>query len=171
MIATYPIIAAIILILDQLTKLIIRMNIQPNEKIYIIGEWFSITFVKNTGAAFSIFSGNKFVTVGMTSILVLACLIFIIYEIKDGGSKFLSYCLTFIFAGGVGNLIDRVAMGYVTDMFSFGDFPVFNIADISVTCGCLLTVVYILFLQKRKESEEVTETIAANEDKEKTDNE
>lgn len=153
MIATYYIIAAVIFISDQLTKLIVRTNLQPYEKIYIIGEWFSITFVKNTGAAFSIFSGNKFVTVGMTSILVLACLIFIIYEIKDGGSKFLSICLTFIFAGGVGNLFDRVTKGYVTDMFSFGDFPVFNVADIFVTVGCLLTVVYIMFLNKKKDSE------------------
>ncbi|NLY87418.1 MAG: signal peptidase II [Clostridiales bacterium] len=152
MITLYPIIAAVIIVLDQLTKFIVRTGLNPGEKIYIIGEWFSITFVKNTGAAFSMFAGNKFVTIALTSALILACLIFIIYEIKDDGSRFLSICLTFILAGGIGNLMDRVIRGYVTDMLSFGSFPVFNVADIFVTCGCFLTVIYIMFLNKEKTS-------------------
>ncbi len=169
--ALYPIIAAVVLILDQLSKFFIRSNFVTGEKISVIGEWFTITFVKNTGAAFSMFAGNEFVTIFMTSALIVACLIFIANEFKNGGSRFLSICLTLIVSGGIGNLIDRVSLGYVTDMISFGNFPVFNIADIAVTCGCFLTVIYILFFHKNPDSADLSaeETKDASSDEAKNE--
>ena len=67
------------------------------------------------------------------------------------GSKVTAILLTFVIAGGVSNLIDRLTLGYVTDMISCGSFAVFNVADIGVTCGCFLTVIYLL-LEMRSES-------------------
>lgn len=143
----YPLIAALIIAADQATKFAVRASMQPGDRIPVIGDWFSIYYVRNTGAAFSMFSGNKMVTIALTSVLIILCLVFIIYEARKG-SKALAALITMIFAGGVGNMIDRLALGYVTDMISCWNFAVFNVADIFVTCGCFITVLYILFAYK-----------------------
>lgn len=149
----YPLIAALIIAADQASKYAVRAFMQPGDRIPIIGDWFSLYYVRNTGTAFSMFSGNKFITVALTSVLIVACLIFIIYEIRKG-SKTLAALITMIFAGGVGNLIDRLMLGYVTDMISCWSFAVFNVADIFVTCGCFITVVYVLFAYKEDDQNE-----------------
>lgn len=115
----------------------------PGDSIPIIGNWMRIYYVRNTGTAFSMFSGNRWITVVLTTVLIIACLIFIIKEAR-GGSKVLAILVTFVFAGGVSNMIDRLTIGYVTDMISFGRFAVFNVADIAITCGCILCMIYIL---------------------------
>lgn len=145
----YPVITAAVIALDQLTKYMVRSNMQPGDSIPVIGDWMRLLYVRNTGTAFSMFAGNKWITVVFTSILILACLIFVIREARSG-SRMVSVCLTFVIAGGVSNLIDRLALGYVTDMISCWSFAVFNVADIAVTCGCAVTILYLL-LEIRKE--------------------
>ena len=139
----YPLIAAFVIGVDQLTKYLVRSGMQPGDSIPVLGNWLRILYVRNTGTAFSMFAGNKWITVALTSVLIIACLIFVIKEARSG-SKGISILLTFVIAGGVSNLIDRLALGYVTDMISCGSFAVFNVADIAVTTGCALTVLYIL---------------------------
>ena len=146
----YPVIAAAVIALDQLTKYFVRANMQPGDSIPVIGNWLRILYVRNTGTAFSMFAGNKWITVVLTSVLIIACIIFVIKEAASG-SKVTAILLTFVIAGGVSNLIDRLTLGYVTDMISCGSFAVFNVADIGVTCGCFLTVIYLL-LEMRSES-------------------
>lgn len=146
----YPVIAAAVIALDQLTKYLVRANMQPGDSIPVIGNWLRILYVRNTGTAFSMFAGNKWITVVLTSVLIIACIIFVIKEAASG-SKVTAILLTFVIAGGVSNLIDRLTLGYVTDMISCGSFAVFNVADIGVTCGCFLTVIYLL-LEMRSES-------------------
>ena len=146
----YPVIAAAWIALDQFTKYLVRANMQPGDSIPVIGDWLRILYVRNTGPAFSMFEGNKWITVVLTSFLIIACTIFVIKE-AAGGSKVTAVLLTFVIAGGVSNLIDRLTLGYVTDMISCGSFAVFNVADIGVTCGCFLTVIYLL-LDMRNES-------------------
>lgn len=140
-----PLIAIGIVLIDQASKYIIATSLELGEKIYIIGNWMKITYVQNRGVAFSMFSGNQLITIFLTSILLILCLAFIL---KENENKALLVVLTCIFAGGIGNLIDRIFRGYVVDMISCGNFAVFNVADIFVTCGCILCAVYLLFFYK-----------------------
>lgn len=149
----YPLITAAVIALDQLTKYMVRSSMQPGDSIPVIGEWMRILYVRNTGTAFSMFEGNKWITVVLTSLLILACIVFVFREARSG-SKPVSVLLTFVIAGGVSNLIDRLTLGYVTDMISCWSFAVFNVADICVTCGCALTVLYILYEMKHEEGSE-----------------
>lgn len=145
----YPMIAVVVIALDQITKYLVRANMQPGDSIPVIGSWLRILYVRNTGTAFSMFEGNKWVTVVFTTVLIIACLVYVIHEARSG-SKVISILLTFVIAGGVSNMIDRLTLGYVTDMISCGRFAVFNVADIFVTCGCALTILYLI-LEMRKE--------------------
>ena len=146
-----PLIAIGIILVDQVSKYIIAISFEIGEKFYIIGDWMKITYVQNRGVAFSMFSGNQFITIMLTSILLIVCLAFII---KEKENKALLIVLTCILGGGVGNLIDRIFRGYVVDMISCGNFAVFNIADIFVTCGCILCAVYLLFFYKDDQKNE-----------------
>ena len=149
----YPAIAAAVIALDQLTKYLVRTSMQPGDSIPIIGNWMRILYVRNTGTAFSMFEGNKWITLVLTSFLIVACLVFVYREARSG-SRVIAVLLTFVVSGGISNLIDRFTLGYVTDMISCGSFAVFNVADIGVTCGCALTVIYMLFEMKKEESVE-----------------
>lgn len=143
----YPLIAAAVICLDQLTKYLVRANMQPGDRIPVIGDWMSIYYVQNTGTAFSMFSGNRFVTIFLTSVLIILCIVFIVTEAK-AGERIVPVLFTFVAAGGISNMIDRLALGFVTDMISCGKFAVFNVADIGVTCGCILTMIALVVLYK-----------------------
>lgn len=145
-------IAAIVIALDQFTKYLVRANMQPGDRIPVIGDWMSIYYVQNTGTAFSMFRGNQFVTVFLTSVLIVFCIIFIVREAKEG-QRLIPALFTFVAAGGVSNMIDRFTLGYVTDMISCGRFAVFNVADIGVTCGCVLTMIALIVLYKDEDKE------------------
>ena len=148
----YPLIAVLVIALDQFTKYLVRANMQPGDRIPVIGDWMSIYYVQNTGTAFSMFSGNRFVTVFLTSALIVFCIIFIVMEAR-AGHRLVPILFTFVAAGGVSNMIDRLMLGYVTDMISCGSFAVFNVADIGVTCGCILAMIALIVLYKDEEKE------------------
>ena len=93
------------------------------------------------------FSGNRFVTVFLTTLLIIFCIIFIVKEAREG-QILIPALFTFVAAGGVSNMIDRLTLGFVTDMISCGSFAVFNVADIGVTCGCILTMIALIVLYK-----------------------
>ena len=147
--AVYPLIAAVVIGLDQLTKYMVRSSMQPGDSIPLIGSWMRILYVRNTGTAFSMFAGNKWITIVFTAILITACIIYVVHEARSG-SRAVSILLTFVISGGVSNLFDRLTLGYVTDMISCWGFAVFNVADIAVTCGCALTIIYILIQMKKE---------------------
>lgn len=148
----YPLIAAAVIALDQLTKYLVRANMQPGDRIPVIGNWMSIYYVRNTGTAFSMFRDNRFITVFLTSALIIFCIVFIVKEARDG-HRLISILFTFVAAGGVSNMIDRLTLGYVTDMISCGSFAVFNVADIGVTCGCALTMIALIVLYRDEDRE------------------
>ena len=79
-------------------------------------------------------------------------MIFIVKEAREG-QQLISVLFTFVAAGGISNMIDRLTLGFVTDMISCGSFAVFNVADIGVTCGCILTMIALL-IQFRDENRE-----------------
>ena len=146
-------IALLVIALDQFTKFLVRANMQPGDRIPVIGDWMSIYYVQNTGTAFSMFRDNHFVTIFLTSALIIFCIVFIIKEARNG-QKLIPVLFTFVAAGGASNMIDRLTLGYVTDMISCGSFAVFNVADIGVTCGCVLTMIALIVLYKDEGKED-----------------
>lgn len=149
----FPLTSLVIILSDQITKYAVRTFMQPGDKIPVLGDWFNLYYVRNTGTAFSMFSGNKWVTVALTSVLIVACYAFMISELrkKTKAGDNLAMIINLIAAGGIGNMIDRLTLGYVTDMLSFWSFAVFNVADIFVTCGCFGAMLYILYTMKTGE--------------------
>ena len=148
----YPLLAVFVIALDQLTKYLVRSNTQPGDRIPVIGDWMSIYYVQNTGTAFSMFRDNHFVTIFLTSVLIIFCIVFIIREARDG-QRLIPVLFTFVAAGGISNMIDRLTLGYVTDMISCGSFAVFNVADIGVTCGCVLAMIALIIFYKDEDKE------------------
>ena len=146
----YPLIALLVIAADQITKYLVRANMKPGERIPLIGDWLSLYYVRNTGTAFSMFEGNRYVTVLLTSVLIIVCLTVIVTEAR-AGRTLVPVLLTLVAAGGLSNLADRLTLGYVTDMISCGSFAVFNVADIAVTCGCVLTMATLLLFYREEE--------------------
>lgn len=146
----YYLFAGLFIAADQLTKLLVRTNMYVGESICILGDFFKLTHIQNRGAAFSMLSGHRALLI-LIPLAVIAAALFVLSKIKDGHwSLYASW--TLILAGGVGNLIDRVLFGQVTDMLDFSIFPpVFNLADIGVTGGCVLFVIYVLLGDRLKE--------------------
>lgn len=130
----------IIVIIDQLIKMIILNHVDLNETINIIDNFFAITNVKNIGAAFSILSGNRLFLI---LISFLALIIIYYYLLKNKNLKKIEIVTYFLLIGGIiGNLVDRIVYGYVIDYLEFNlfnyNFPIFNFADICIVIGCLL---------------------------------
>ena len=125
--------------IDQATKVAFA-GMQPGESAgLVLGGLVDLRLVHNTGAAWGIFAGNT-VMLGIFSLVVVCLLVgYYIWDRKDA-NLFQVIGTALVVAGGIGNMIDRFAQGYVTDFIAvtFMDFPVFNVADIGVTCGVVL---------------------------------
>lgn len=135
---------------DQLVKYLIRSNFKEGETLPVIQDVFHITYVRNWGAAFSMFQNQPLVTILIPVVFMVLCAVFLVYGKKKGFDRMEMTAVAMIFAGGTSNLIDRTVIGYVTDMFDFRVFPVFNVADIAVTLGCALLFVYVLFFEGKR---------------------
>lgn len=136
----------ICIIADQVTKLLVLQNLKEGQSITVIKNFFSFTYVKNTGAAWGIF-GNS--TIALTLLSIAIILLFgYLYKMYHKEALIQS-ALAIIIAGAIGNLIDRIRMQFVVDFFDFNlfgyNFPVFNIADIAVTIGTILIIYYFIF--------------------------
>ena len=134
---------------DQYTKWLTVAYIDPNQQVDVIPGFMGLTNVHNTGAAFSSFEGMRWLFVAL--FLVLSVAIFWEYFKKPMPfTKFERWCIAAIYGGGLGNMIDRVRLGYVVDMLEtrFMEFPVFNVADCFITCGCILLLLHIVFFNK-----------------------
>lgn len=147
----YYLFTAAIIIVDQISKLMIRGWMNVGESIPVLGQFFRITYVRNTGAAFSMLSGQRVLLV-VIPVLVVAGALWYFHQHKDKHWTFYT-AWAMIIAGGIGNLIDRIFFGWVTDMLDFSIFPpVFNIADIGVTVGCGLFVFYTIMEERLQKS-------------------
>ncbi len=153
----YAILAAALVALDQVVKYLVRANIQAGQVIEVIPGLMGLTYVENTGAAFSMFSEHTWVLT-LVSAVVSAVLAAALFK-NVVRHPFGKLTLAVILAGAVGNLIDRALMGYVTDMFKtlFMDFAVFNVADICVVCGGIALAVYVLFFYDKLEKKDGTD--------------
>lgn len=147
----YLIIAAIIA-LDQAVKLLIRRTMNPGQSISVISDFFQITYVKNLGAAFNIFMGKGLFLAAVT-FLALGAAVWYMEKNLNTHPTFL-VAMILIIAGGAGNLIDRAVLGFVTDMFDFGAWPVFNVADIAICVGCGILILYMFVFDKSDKKQE-----------------
>ena len=141
--------AAGILIADQITKWLVVGSIPLFGTVEVLPGLFHLTYVQNTGAAWSSFQGQ-------TWLFVLVFLVFagfILWEFPKKRMSFTAFerwCIVAVFAGGLGNMVDRLHLGYVVDMIcvDFIEFPVFNVADCFITCGCIAMIVSLIFFNK-----------------------
>ena len=152
----YILLTIFLVVIDQVVKFLVRANIPLGEHVPFIPYILDLTYVQNTGAAFSMLAEH-------TWILTVLSLIIVIVMVVALWKKVLVHPLgvipcIMVIAGGIGNLIDRVAFGCVTDMFNtlFMNFAVFNVADICITVGGVLMVLYVLFLYDKLEKKEET---------------
>ncbi|QZY57134.1 signal peptidase II [Crassaminicella profunda] len=135
-----------IIILDQASKFIVQSKFSVNESIPIIKNIFHLTYVQNFGAAFGILKNQKMFFVLMTIFVIGGIIVFL--SKQKNLHKLIPYSLSLIVGGAIGNLIDRVRLGYVVDYFDFRIWPVFNMADISIVVGAILLSYYLIFLDE-----------------------
>lgn len=143
--------AAAIVALDQWTKWLVRRDLPLYASKDSILGIFHITHVENTGGAWSMFSGQLWLFIGVMALFV-ALIVVLIWK-QWLKKPFEWWCLAAILGGGIGNLIDRLANGRVTDMIclDFVNFPVFNVADCFITVGCFALIVYVIFLDRTED--------------------
>ena len=135
--------------LDQWTKALTVANIPLYMDVPVLDGLFHFTYVQNTGAAFSSFEGQQWLFALIFAVFT-GIMGFELLKNTMGFKPFERWCLAAIWAGGLGNMIDRVRLGYVVDMIEveFIRFPVFNVADCFITCGCVLLIAHLVLFNK-----------------------
>ena len=141
--------------LDQWTKALTLQNIPLYGHVPVIDGLFHFTYLQNTGAAFSSFEGMQWLFV----LIFAGFTLWLIWEFSGKRLPFKPVdraLIVAIYAGGLGNMIDRLRLGYVVDMIEveFINFPVFNVADCFITGGCILLLLHLIFFNKEFWKEE-----------------
>ena len=147
--------AAGIVAVDQWTKALTVANIALYQDVEFIPGFLGFTYVRNTGAAFSSFEGQQW----LFALIFIVFTVAILWEFRKNSLKFNTFerwCIAAIYGGGLGNMIDRLRLGYVVDMIEtkFISFPVFNVADCFITCGCFAIVISLIFFNREFWKEE-----------------
>ena len=156
-------------VLDRITKSYFESSLVMGQSTGGIPGIFTCTLVHNTGGAWGMMSTATMVLAIFSLVVCLALTYFALFA-NEGGTKLETLCLALVVAGGFGNCVDRFAFGYVIDFINptFIDFPVFNVADIGVTCGMIVFFVALLvrtFMEaKHKVPEDVTVGAHAKEE-------
>ena len=132
-------VALVIVVLDQLTKFLVRQNIKLNESIPVVKNIFYLSYVTNTGSAFSLFQGINIVFIFISFGVIFG----ILYSLKKIKEKNKQFALGLLLGGAVGNLIDRLLFGHVTDFLDFRIWPVFNVADSAITVSIVMLVILL----------------------------
>lgn len=151
----YVIFVGAVVLADQFTKALVVANIPLGGHVAFLPGFLDFTYVRNTGAAFSSFEGMQW----LFALIFLMFTLGIFYEYfrkRMPFSNFERWMIAAIYAGGLGNMIDRLRLGYVVDMIEtqFMEFPVFNVADCFITCGCIALFVSLGFFNKEFWKEE-----------------
>lgn len=143
------VVAAIVVVLDQITKALAIDALGPPEagkSKTIIPKLLDLRHDQNTGAAFSLFQGRS-TTLLLIGVIVIGVLIYY-YRALPQGSPLLRTAVGGVLGGAVGNIIDRVRLGHVTDWIHITHYPTFNLADSSITLGMITLAVYLVFLDR-----------------------
>lgn len=145
------IVVVLVVLLDQVSKYIVVKNIEINEMIQVIDKFFYITHYKNPGAAWGILKNGALLFLIIIPVIAIVLLL----VMMKSNHSFLRFSLSLILGGAIGNYIDRILIGRVTDflLFYIGSypFPIFNLADVAITCGTILLAIYLIFIYKEPE--------------------
>jgi len=148
--------ALVIYAADQVSKALVVAALEPGESFNVLGDFVRIWYVQNNGAAFSLFPGAIWLFVPVT-VLALVMIGYFFRSFRDRG-PWIHIVLGAILGGTLGNLTDRVRLGYVVDFISVGigdwRFPTFNVADSAVVVGIGLLVAYLTFAEGRRHQDE-----------------
>ncbi|OUR92878.1 signal peptidase II [Halobacteriovorax marinus] len=149
-----------VILLDQFSKGAIQQSFTLGESISVIPGFFNLTYVQNTGAAFGMGAGSgDFVRITFFLVLPTMASLWLMWLIWTSRHTSLWLCTTYslIFAGAVGNLIDRYSLKYVVDMFDFylgnKHFAAFNVADSAITIAAIMLIIDFAFLEKKRNKE------------------
>lgn len=134
---------------DQAVKALVAANIPLGGEVPLLPGVLRLTHVHNTGAAFSAFQGQQWLF-ALIFLAFTAVLLWEYFRKRAGFVPFERWCIAAVYGGGLGNMIDRVRQGYVVDMLEteFMEFPVFNVADCFITCGCILLLLHLVLLHR-----------------------
>lgn len=144
----YIVLSIGILILDIMTKLVVELNFGHGDSLALWNNVFHITYVENQGIAFGLFSGARWIFV-ILSLLVMI-MIAVIYSKTDIRTRWLKVGTAFVYGGAIGNMLERMAKGYVVDFLDFRliNFPVFNLADIAICAGAVMILINFLLCDR-----------------------
>lgn len=157
-------------LLDQISKILVLKHLPKDGVFKIIPYVFNFTYVENKGAAWGMLADHRWVFMTVSTVAIILLLFVLFYY--SNGQKMFCICLSMIVCGGIGNMIDRVALGFVVDFIQFGfwtSFPVFNVADMFITVGCALMVVYVMFFDKTVFNDKAKNTEAKEKENENED--
>ncbi len=146
--------AAVLAAADQAVKYLVRANIPLGQHLTVAPGVMDLTFVKNTGAAFSLLAEHTWLLAllsGAAAVVLAVLLVKKPFPHRSG-----QLALGLLLGGAVGNFIDRLLLGYVTDMFAFTfvRFPVFNVADIAVVAGGILLCIHVVLFMREEDKKE-----------------
>ena len=147
----FGIAAAAVLALDMITKHIVSSGMELGASIAILPGVFEITYIHNTGAAWGILAGKQLLLQILTAVLMAAVIVYAVIKRKSL-SRLEMISLALIVGGGLGNFLSRAVSGYVVDFFNIHIIPVFNVADVGITTGCVLLIISV-FLSGKKEND------------------
>ena len=141
--------AAGIVAVDQYTKFLTVANIPLHGHVDVMPGFMGLTYVRNTGAAWSSFEGM----IWLFALVFVALTVALVWEFSKKRLPFTNlerWCIAAIYGGGLGNMIDRLRLGFVVDMIEteFIQFPVFNVADCFITCGSILLLIHLFLINK-----------------------
>ena len=145
----YAVFIAAVVAADQFAKYLTVANIPLFSDVPFIPGLLQLTYVQNTGAAFSSFQGQQWLFAVMF-VIFTGVILWEFFKKPMPFTKLERWCIAAVYAGGLGNMIDRVRLGYVVDMIetTFMEFPVFNVAVCFITCGCILLMAHLFLFNK-----------------------
>ncbi len=148
----YIILGIGVLLLDIMTKLVAELQLMKVDTIALWKNVFHLTYVENTGIAFGMFQNARllFITVSILVLVILAAL----YTKTTNRTQWLKVGTSLVFGGAIGNLVERLAKGYVVDFLDFRliHFPVFNVADIAVCVGAVLLMIHFMISEEKEKA-------------------
>ena len=145
----FILVAVLVIVIDQYTKYLVKTQFMPNESRILIPHALWLTYVQNQHGAFGLFGSHPLVLAALACIVLIS--FFIWYRQERGGwGTHVAFAL--ILGGAVGNIADRIRLGYVVDFFDLRWFPVFNVADSCITIGVVILILASLRSEKRASS-------------------
>ena len=147
-------VSCVLITFDQWIKHMVRLGVPYGESFPVIGQFLHITYVENTGGAWSILQGHTWFFLTIAAVLSVVALVTLLTKTH----WMVRLAMALILAGGLGNAVDRIRLGAVVDFIEchFGSyvFPVFNFADMCICCGAVALGIYVVFIEQRLQREE-----------------